>query len=70
MHRGPHHARRDDPPAGYAARRRRDSRDKRHARCQPICRAIAEDAGIEIVFCMISNYGKPKSKGLYRIYTM
>lgn len=56
MYRSPHYARRDDSPAGHAARRRRDSRDQRHARCQPVRRAIAEDAGIELVFQTNSNY--------------
>lgn len=35
MHRGAHHARRHDPPAGDAARRRRDPGDQRHPRHQP-----------------------------------
>lgn len=50
MHRGPHHARRNDPSAGHAARGRRDSRNQRHARCQPICRATAKDAGMKFTF--------------------
>lgn len=56
LHRGSHHARRDDPPPSHAARRRRNSRDQRHARCQPVCRAIAENAGMGFIVHMNSNF--------------
>ena len=42
---GANHARRHDPPAGHAARRRRDQGDQRRARRQPERGRPPEDSG-------------------------
>ena len=46
LHCGAHHAWRHDSPAGDSSRRRRDSRDKQHARSQQERRRSSKNTGI------------------------